>query len=98
MEAPPPGRRLIPCSASRAAGGAVWEAVVAATERGEEGALGELGVKWFGYIDQASSAAAAGYLEASHDHLRQLDARRRSLLEGVLSADDSGDIGELAAR
>jgi hypothetical protein len=84
--------------AYRLAGRAVWEAVVAATNPGEEPALGELGVKWFGFMDEASSAAAAGYLEASHDRLREVDAHRRALLEALLSAEDSHELAAVGAR
>lgn len=82
----------------RLAGRVVWDAVVAATGPEEQGALAELGAKWMDFVDRAASVAAAAYLEASHDHLRRLDARRRELLEAVLAAADAAEITATAIR
>lgn len=81
----------------RVAARRTWEAVVAAA--GVPGAplLGDLAAAWMDYMDRASSIAAAGYLEASHERLRRLDARRGALFELLLAATDSSDVAALAA-
>jgi hypothetical protein len=82
----------------RVAGNTVFEAVVAATRPGEESALGEIGAAWMDYIDRASSIAASGYLEASHDRIRRLEARRGAVLQELLSATDASDVAAVGAE
>lgn len=82
----------------RICGRVVWDAIVSATEPGEEGVLAEMGARWMDYIDRASSLAAAGYLAASHERLRTVDARRRALLEELLAADDPAELAAVSIR
>lgn len=82
----------------RVAGRTVWSALVAATEAGEEQALTDLGGSWMDFVDRAASIAASGYLDASHDHLRRLDARRTALVEGLLAATDAADVAALGVE
>ena len=84
--------------AYRVAGRVTWDAVVAAIQPGEERLLGELAGGWIGYIDQASSAVARAYMSASSDRLRHLDARRRELLEALLTATDPGEVASVSLR
>jgi hypothetical protein len=76
----------------RIAGRVVWSAIVAATRPGEERVLAELGERWMDFIDRAASLAAAAYLAASHERLRHVDARRRALLDALLSANDPAEV------
>jgi hypothetical protein len=82
----------------RVAGRTVWSAMVEATREGEEPALADLGGAWMDFVDRAASVAASGYLDASHDHLRRLDARRTALLEALLAAGDAADVAALRAE
>lgn len=84
--------------AYRIAGRVTWHAVVAAIAPGEERLLGELAAGWIGYIDLASSAVARAYMTASADRLRHLDARRRELLEALLTADDPAEVASVSLR
>lgn len=82
----------------RICGRVVWQAIVDATEPGEEGVLADLGARWMGYIDTAASLAAASYLAASHEMLRAVDARRRALLDALLSASDPAEVAAVSIR
>lgn len=84
--------------AYRIAGRVAWNAVVSSIAPGEERLLGELAAGWIGYIDQASSAVARAYMAASADRLRHLDARRRELLEALLTADDPAEVASVSLR
>lgn len=84
--------------AFRIAGREAWWAVVAATPEDEQHLLAELAAQWIDYVDRASSAFARGYLAASHEHLRRLDARRRAIVEALLQAADPGDVAAIAAQ
>lgn len=84
--------------AFRIAGREAWWAVVAATPEDEQYLLAELAAQWIDYVDRASSAFARGYLAASHEHLRRLDARRRAIVEALLHAADPGDVAAIAAQ
>jgi hypothetical protein len=79
-------------------GRGVWEAVVAATPEGEERVLADLGARWMDYVDRASSIAASGYLEASHERLRHVDARRSAVLDALLAVRDSAEIAALSTE
>ncbi|MFP4636250.1 MAG: PucR family transcriptional regulator, partial [Nitriliruptoraceae bacterium] len=46
----------------------------------------------------ASSSFAHGYLTASHEHLRRLDARRSAIVDALLEAGDWGEVAAVAAR
>ena len=82
----------------RIAGRTVWDAIVSAIGPGEERVLADLGASWMDYIDRASSAAAAAYLEASHDRIRHADARRSAIVQAVLAATDASDVAAVAAE
>jgi len=84
--------------AYRIAGRVTWEAVVATIQPGEEPLLGDLAAGWIDFIDQASCLVARGYLAASHERMRHVDARRRELLEAVLSATDPADVAAVSLR
>jgi hypothetical protein len=82
----------------RIAGRVVWSAIVAATAAGEERVLSELGEQWMDFIDRAASVAAAAYLAASHEMLRHVDARRRALLDALLSAGDPAEVAAVSIQ
>jgi hypothetical protein len=84
--------------AYRIAGRVTWEAVVATMQPGEEALLGDLAAGWIDFIDQASCLVARGYLAASHERMRHVDARRRELLEALLSATDPADVAAVSLR
>lgn len=82
----------------RIAGRTVWDAMVAATPPGHETVLAPLGAAWMDYIDEAASAAAAAYLEASHERIRAADARRGALLDALLDAADAAEVAAVATE
>jgi hypothetical protein len=82
----------------RIAGRVVWGAIVDATGPGEEPVLAELGGQWMDFIDRAASVAAAAYLAASHEMLRHVDARRRALLDALLSAGDAAEVAAVSIQ
>ncbi|HVE63963.1 MAG TPA: helix-turn-helix domain-containing protein [Mycobacteriales bacterium] len=84
--------------AYRIAGRVTWNAVVEAIRPGEEQLLGKLAAEWIGYIDVASSAVARTYMEASADRLRTIDARRRELVEALLTANDPSEVAAVSLR
>lgn len=84
--------------AFRVAGREAWTAVCAAVPPGEEILLGRLGARWIDIVDRTSSALARSYLEASHERLRDLDARRRELVEALLTAAGPGDVAAVSLR
>jgi hypothetical protein len=84
--------------AFRLAGRETWQAVVDAVEPGEEAALGPLAAGWIDYMDRASSRFAEGYVAASHEHLRRLDARRSAIVDALLEAGDWGEVAAVAAQ
>ena len=84
--------------AFRLAGRETWQAVIEAVEPGEEVSLAQLAAGWIDYMDRASSSFAEGYLDASHEHLRRLDARRSAIVDALLEAGDWGEVAAVAAR
>ncbi len=84
--------------AYRVAGRITWDAVVAATKEGEEHVLAELAARWIELVDRASSWVAESYLAASHEQLRRVDARRRALLDALLSATDAAEVAAVSLR
>jgi hypothetical protein len=84
--------------AFRLAGRETWKAVVAAVRPGEETAVAELAAGWIDYMDRASSSFADGYVAASHERLRRLDARRSAIVDALLEARDWGEVAAVAAR
>jgi hypothetical protein len=84
--------------AYRIAGREAWTELCAAVTPGEETLLGDLGARWIDIVDRTSSALARAYLSASHDRLRDLDARRRELVEALLTADDPSEVAAVSLR
>lgn len=84
--------------AYRIAGRVTWHAVTASVRPGEEHLLADLAARWMDYIDLASSAVARAYMTASAERLRSLDARRRELVEALLTATDPGEVAAVSLR
>lgn len=84
--------------AFRLAGRETWQAVVDAVEDDEQSVLGPLAAGWIDYLDRASSRFAEGYVSASHEHLRRLDARRSAIVDALLEARDGGEVTAVAAQ
>ena len=84
--------------AYRIAGRVTWHAVTEAVRPGEEHLLADLAARWMDYIDIASSAVARAYMTASAERLRSLDARRRELVEALLTATDVGEVAAVSLR
>jgi hypothetical protein len=84
--------------AYRLAGRTAWTALCTAVQPGEEALLGDLGARWIDIVDRTSSALARAYLSASHDRLRDLDARRRELVEALLTATDPSEVAAVSLR
>lgn len=84
--------------AYRIAGRVTWTAVTHAIRPGEETLLAALAAQWMDYIDLASSAVAKAYMSASAERLRSLDARRRELVEALLTATDPGEVAAVSLR
>jgi hypothetical protein len=84
--------------AYRIAGRVTWTAVSNAIRPGEEHLLADLAAQWMDYIDLASSAVAKAYMSASAERLRSLDARRRELVEALLTATDPGEVAAVSLR
>lgn len=82
----------------RIAGRLVFDEIAAVAGPSEKDELAVLGRGWIDYIDQVSSAAASGYLDASHERLRHLDAQRGALLDSLLAAADASDAAAIAAE
>jgi hypothetical protein len=87
-----------PLHAFRVASRVVWQEVVEVAGPGDEQHLGDLAAAWLDYMDRTSSSFASAYLKASHESLRRADARRRELLETLVSATDRLDLGAISAR
>ena len=84
--------------AYRIAGREAWLALCSSLEPGEEGLLADLGARWIDIVDRTSSALARAYLAASHDRLRHVDARRRELVEALLTATDPSEVAAVSLR
>lgn len=84
--------------AYRIAGREAWSAVCAAVEPGSEAVLADLGARWIDLVDRTSSALAQAYISESHERLRDLDARRRELVEALLSADGPSEVAAVGLR
>lgn len=84
--------------AYRIAGREAWAAMCAAVPPGETGVLADLGSRWMDIVDRTSSVLAQAYLAASHERLRHVDARRRELVEALLSATDPSEVAAVSLR
>lgn len=84
--------------AFRIAGRESWSSVCAALRPGEERLLADLAGRWMDVVDRTSTVLARAYLAASHDRLRDLDARRRELVEALLTADDPAEVAAVSLR
>lgn len=84
--------------AFRVAGREAWTALCAAVPTGEDALLADLGARWMDAVDRSSSAMARAYLAASNERLRDLDARRRELVEALLSATTPGEVAAVSLR
>lgn len=84
--------------AFRVGGREAWTALCAAVPPGEERLLADLGARWIDVVDRTSSAMARAYVAASHDRLRDLDARRRELVEALLTATTPGEVAAVSLR
>ena len=84
--------------AYRIAGREAWSSLCAAVTPGETVLLAELGAVWIDMVDRTSSALAQAYVAASHERLRHVDARRRELVEGLLSANDPAEVASISLR
>lgn len=84
--------------AYRIAGREAWSALCAAITPGESPMLADLGARWIDIVDRASSALAQAYVAASHERLRHVDARRRELVEALLTATDPSEVAAVSLR
>ena len=84
--------------AYRICGREAWAAMCAAVPAGETALLADLGARWIDIVDRSSSVLAQAYLAASHERLRHVDARRRELLEALLSATDPSEVAAVSLR
>jgi hypothetical protein len=87
-----------PLHAFRVASRIVWQEVVDVADTSEGHLLGVLAATWLDYMDRTSSSFANAYLRASHESLRRTDARRRELLETLVSATDQLDLPAISDR
>lgn len=84
--------------AYRICGREAWAAMCSAVPAGETALLADLGSRWIDIVDRSSSVLAQAYLAASHERLRHVDARRRELLEALLSANDPSEVAAVSLR
>jgi hypothetical protein len=84
--------------AYRIAGREAWTAMVEAVPAGETALLADLGTRWMDIVDRSSSVLAQAYVAASHERLRHVDARRRELVEALLSAVDTAEVASVSLR
>ena len=82
----------------RIAGRGMFNAIVAEIQPGEEASLRELGVRWVDYIDQCSTRASSGYIEASNERVRRIEARRGAVLQALIGANDGAEVAAVASE
>lgn len=84
--------------AFRIGGREAYLATTALLPAEESGMVAQLSIQWMDLVDRSSSALTAGYFAASHEKLRHVDARRRELVEALLSADDASEVASVSLR
>ncbi|MBC7638182.1 MAG: helix-turn-helix domain-containing protein [Rhodoferax sp.] len=84
--------------AYRIAGREAWSAMCAAVRPGETRLLADLGTRWMDVVDRTCSALTQAYVAASHERLRHVDARRRELVEALLTATDPSEVAAVSLR
>ena len=84
--------------AYRIAGREAWSALCEHLGPTETSLLPALGAQWMDIVDRTSSALAQAYLAASHERLRHVDARRRELVEALLTANDPAEVASVSLR
>jgi hypothetical protein len=84
--------------AYRIAGREAWTALCSNVGPAQAPLLADLGARWMDIVDRTSSALAQAYLAASHERLRHVDARRRELVEALLTATDPSEVAAVSLR
>jgi hypothetical protein len=84
--------------AYRIAGRETWAALCSHIAPDEVGLLADLGAHWMDIVDRTSSALAQAHLAASHERLRHVDARRRELVEALLTTTDPSEVAAVSLR
>lgn len=84
--------------AYRVAGRETWTALCSHVSPSEAALLAELGARWMDIVDRSSTVLAQAYLAASHERLRHVDARRRELVEALLTATDPSEVAAVSLR
>ena len=84
--------------AYRIAGRETWAALCSHLAASEVGLLADLGSRWMDIVDRSSTVLAQAYLAASHERLRHVDARRRELVEALLTATDPSEVAAVSLR
>ncbi len=84
--------------AYRIAGREAWVALCSTVGPTETALLADLGARWMDIVDRTSSALAQAYLAASHERLRHVDARRRELVEALLTTTDPSEVAAVSLR
>ena len=82
--------------AYRIAGREAWATMCTLVTAEETPLLADLGARWIDIVDRTSSALAQAYLAASHERLRHVDARRRELVEALLTATDPSEVAAVS--
>lgn len=82
----------------RIAGRGVFNAIVAEIRPGEESSFREVGARWVEYMDQCSTRASTGYIEASNERVRRIEARRSAVLQALMGAEDAAEVAAVASE
>ncbi|MCU1600891.1 MAG: putative transcriptional regulator [Frankiales bacterium] len=84
--------------AFRIGGREAWRSTSKLIPDDEPALLGSLSMQWMDLVDRSSMSLTQGYVAASHERLRHVDARRRELVEALLSADDASEVASVSLR
>ena len=84
--------------AYRLAGRETWTALCSHVSPAETVLLADVGARWMDIVDRSSTVLAQAYLAASHERLRHVDARRRELVEALLTATDPSEVAAVSLR